>query len=130
MPSNFHYNKNLKQFARNLRNEATKGERIVWFEILQNQKMKGYRFIRQRPIANYIADFFCKELMLVIEVDGFTHDDKAVEDKIRDQQLTALGMYTLRIPDNDVFNNIENVIRTIEITIERILEFRERVIDK
>ncbi|MEO6166992.1 MAG: DUF559 domain-containing protein, partial [Chitinophagales bacterium] len=120
MPSNFHYNKNLKSFARDLRNEPTKGEKIVWYQVLQNKRMQGYRFFRQRPISKYIVDFFCKDLMWVIEVDGYTHDYKVKEDQIRDKELVKLGLHILRIPDQDVFNGIENVIRVIEITIERI----------
>lgn len=126
MPSNFHYNKNLKSFARNLRNEPTKGEKIVWYEVLQNKKMKGYRFLRQRSISNYIADFFCKDLMLVIEVDGYSHDYKVKEDEIRDKELMKLGYHILRIPDQDAFNSIENVIRTIEVAIEKIETMKKR----
>jgi very-short-patch-repair endonuclease len=120
MPSNFHYNKNLKSFARNLRNEPTKGENSVWYEVLQNKKMKGYRFLRQRSISKYIVDFFCKDLMLVIEVDGYTHDYKVKEDEIRDKELIEFGYHILHIPDQDVFNSIENVTRAIEVTIEKI----------
>ena len=126
MPSNFHYNKNLKSFARNLRNEPTKGEKIVWHEVLQNKKMKGYRFLRQRCISKYIVDFFSKDLKLVIEVDGYTHDYKVKEDEIRDKELMKLGYHILRIPDQDVFNSIENVIRTIEVAIEKIETLKKR----
>ena len=126
MPSNFHYNKNLKSFARHLRNEPTNGEKIVWYEVLQNKKMKGYRFLRQRSISNYIADFFCKDLMLVIEVDGYSHDYKVKEDEIRDKELMKLGYHILRIPDQDAFNSIENVIRTIEVAIEKIETMKKR----
>ena len=121
MPSNFHYNKNHKPFARKLRNGSTKGERLLWYKVLQNRKMLGYRFLRQRAISNYIVDFFCKELKLIVEVDGYTHEDKVDEDRIRDRKLIELGYHILRIQDEDVFGDIENVTREIEYTIEEIL---------
>lgn len=68
-----HYNKNLKTFAREHRNGGTKAEVKMWVSILRNRQMMGYQFLRQRPIGNYIADFFCKTLNLVIETDGLSH---------------------------------------------------------
>ncbi|MBK9730307.1 MAG: DUF559 domain-containing protein [Chitinophagaceae bacterium] len=120
MHSNFHYNKSLKFFSGLLRKHLTKGERILWHEILQNKKMKGYRFLRQRPIENYIVDFFCKELLLIIELDGYSHDYKVKEDERRDSKLRSLGFTILRIPDQVLFDNIENVVRIIEIAIAKI----------
>ena len=67
---NNHYNKDLKEFARNLRNNSTLTEVILWNKILKQKKLRGYSFLRQRPIKNYIVDFFSKDLKLVIEVDG------------------------------------------------------------
>lgn len=71
--SNCYYNKNLKELARKLRKDSTKAEIRLWQELLQNKQMYGYAFLRQRPVMNFIADFMCKELMLIIEVDGYTH---------------------------------------------------------
>ena len=70
---NNNYNKNLKQFARNHRKDGTKAEIKLWCEVLRSKQMMGYPFLRQRPIANYIADFFSKDLNLVIEgwIDPF-----------------------------------------------------------
>lgn len=113
---NNNYNENLKQFARNNRKDGTKAEIKLWCEVLRNRQMMGYSFLRQRPIANYIADFFCKDLKLVIEVDGLTHswEGCAVSDKKRDETLSRLGYYTLRFNDDEVMNDIDNVKRTIE----------------
>lgn len=78
--------------------------------------MQGYQFRRQRPVLNYIADFLCKELMLIIEVDGLTHDweSAALNDTIRQQKLEKVGFTVLRFSDDEVLNDIQNVIRTIE----------------
>ena len=70
------YNKRLQPFASKLRKEMTKAEACLWKYALRAGQMKGYQFRRQRPVLNYIADFMCKELRLVIEVDGITHDSK------------------------------------------------------
>lgn len=111
-----HYNKNLKEFARNLRNNSTLPEVILWNKILKRRQLRGYSFLRQRPIGNYIADFFCKELKLVIEVDGFTHQFEKVikKDKKKDEYFLEIGISILRFDDEDVMNEIENVSRVIE----------------
>ena len=66
------YNPNLKELARQLRNNSTKAEIILW-QKLKGKQMYGYDFHRQKPIDNYLIDFFCHELMLGIEVDGYSH---------------------------------------------------------
>jgi len=116
------YNKNLKQLSRNLRNDSTLAEIILWKE-LRVAKF-GYTFNRQKPILNYIVDFYCKPLNLVIEVDGITHwdEDQIKKDKIRQMELEKLGLHFIRFDDNDVLKDWENVIRTIEITIEELEE--------
>lgn len=64
------YNKSLQPFANKLRKEMTKAEVCLWKYVLRAGQMNGYKFRRQRPVLNYIADFMCKELRLIIEVDG------------------------------------------------------------
>ena|SRR3990167_9923776 len=110
---NNHYNKNLKPFARNLRNDSTKAEIRIWCELLRNKRMLGFQFLRQRSIGNYIADFMCKELYLIIEIDGYSHDFKYEEDIERDKKLKELGFHTLRFTDDEVKNHITNVERAI-----------------
>ena len=76
---NYHlYNTRLQPFANKLRKDMTKAEACLWKYALRARQMKGYQFRRQRPVINFIADFMCKELMLVIEVDGITHHDEKV----------------------------------------------------
>jgi very-short-patch-repair endonuclease len=100
----------------------TKAEACLWKYALRAGKMSGYSFRRQRPVLNYIADFMCKELMLVIEVDGLTHHWEEVVEKDRKKQrdLEEAGFKVLRFQDEAVLNDMNNVIRAIEITIEEI----------
>lgn len=78
--------------------------------------MRGYDFHRQKPLDNYIVDFFCHELMLAIELDGLSHDweDTVQRDQKKEQRLNELGITVLRFPDSEVFNDLDNVLRTIE----------------
>ena len=119
MSNNFHYNKRLKGIARGLRKHSTKAEVILWTELLRAKSMRGYAFLRQRPIGNYIADFFSKELKLVIEVDGITHEYKLQEDVEKDLPLNKMGYKVLRFEDNDVLNHIDIVAREIENYIDQ-----------
>jgi very-short-patch-repair endonuclease len=109
------YNPKLKQLARNLRNKSAKSEIYLWGH-LKGKQMMGYDFHRQKPLDNYIADFFCHELMLAIEIDGYTHlmEDVQDKDEKKEKRLNELGIHVLRFPDSDVFNDIDNVLREIE----------------
>jgi very-short-patch-repair endonuclease len=120
MERNYQYNNKLKTFARNHRNESTRAEIRIWCEILRNRKMMGLQFLRQRPIGPYIADFFCKDLLLVIEIDGYTHqlEEIYLKDIAKTNYLVTLGIHVLRFSDNEVMNEIEYVRRTLELWIE------------
>lgn len=107
------YNPKLKQIAKNLRNNSTLSEVLLW-QHLKDKKMKGYDFHRQKPIAHYIVDFFCYDLMLAIEVDGISHDDKINKDIKRQKQIESFGISFLRFNDIDVKKNIEGVVTAIE----------------
>lgn len=119
------YNPKLKELARQLRNNSTKSEILVW-QKLKRKKMYGYDFHRQKPIDNYILDFFCNELMLGIEIDGYSHDFLEIfeKDTMKTKKMNALGVYVLRFSDYQVFNDMENVLRAIEFFI---YEFENRV---
>ncbi len=114
--SNNNYNKKLKPLARNLRNDSTKAEVRMWCELLRNKQMLGFLFWRQRAIDKYIADFFCKELQLVIEIDGRTHDweDVIKKDKEKQDMLQSLGYTVMRFTNQEVMYQIENVSRAIQ----------------
>ena len=119
MGNNNHYNKRLKGLARGLRKYSTKAEVILWTDLLRAKSMRGYAFLRQRPIGNYIVDFFSKELKLVIEVDGITHEYKQREDKEKDVYLTKMGYKVLRFEDDDVLNHMDVVATAIEDYIDQ-----------
>jgi very-short-patch-repair endonuclease len=89
------YNSNLKALAKKLRQNMTLSEVLLWNE-LSGKKMHGFDFDRQRPIDNFIVDFYCKELMLAIEIDGDSHDCKYEEDLKRQEKLESLGVHFLR----------------------------------
>ena len=121
MKQNNAYNKNLKSLARSLRTTSTKAEARLWSEILSKGRT-GYTFLRQRPIGNFIADYLFKELMLVIEVDGYSHNFKTEEDHLRDNSLAELGFTTLRFTDEEVMKDLPNVERVIRDYIARFEE--------
>ncbi len=116
-----HYNGNLQSLSRTLRNNMTKSEACMWKYVLRARLlMKGYSFRRQRPVDKYIVDFLCRELHLIIEVDGLTHNtDEAMErDEQRDRHLEQLGFTILRFTSNDVLQHIDEVRGAIEVWIE------------
>ncbi len=126
--NNNHYNKRLKTFARQLRNNETQAEKKLWYQVLRGKRMLGYHFLRQRIIGNYIADFYCEELNLVIELDGLTHiwEETAAKDARKEADLTNLGYTVLRFNDDQVMNDLNNVVMSIEGWIE---EYRRAALD-
>jgi len=109
--NNYHYNPRLKGFANNLRKNMTKAEACMWKYLLKARQMKGYQFRRQRPVLNYIADFMCKELLLIIEVDGITHDceEGILKDQAKDKALQEAGFTVLRFSGWEVLNRMVDV---------------------
>lgn len=89
------YNVKLRSLASVNRTNMTKSEACLWKYVLGRRQLMGYRFNRQRPVGNYIADFLCKELMLIVEVDGLTHQFEEVSEKddMREKALIANGLY-------------------------------------
>lgn len=116
--SNNHYNKNLKEFARNLRNNSTLPEVILWNKILKRKQLRGYPFLRQRPIENYIVDFFCKDLKLIVELDGEIHKFRKSKDRERENNLKEYGYSIIRFDNEDILHGLPNVIRTLETFID------------
>lgn len=110
------YNQHLKELARKLRNESTPGEIILWKEL--RGKRLGCDFHRQKPLLNYIVDFYCAELELVIELDGLYHDEILDRDAVRDQELGGFNLTVLRFSEIQVRRDLPNVIRAIEHYID------------
>jgi len=121
--NNYHYNPKLMDKARYLRKHMTKAEIYLWKLVLSKKNMFGYRFNRQRPVWNYIVDYICKELMLIIEIDGYIHkfEDIVIKDEEKQKDLESIGFIVLRYKDEDILENIHNVVTDIENTIKDIL---------
>jgi len=119
--SNHYYNKNLQPYANRLRKEMTKAEACLWKFVLRAGKMKGFQFRRQRSVLIYIADFMCKELMLIIEVDGSIHQLEEItkNDKIRQKALEEAGFTVLRFTNEEVLENITAVYSYLEDWVEK-----------
>ena len=109
------YNHKLKEISRQLRKNMTNAEKRLWAKIRMRQ-LQGYQFYRQKPIGDYIVDFFCPRAKLVIELDGSHHliGETIEYDRIRDDYLSSLGLRVLRFTNADVLTCIEGVIERIE----------------
>ncbi len=109
------YNKNLKQSSRQLRENMTDAERHLWAKIRMKQ-LKGYQFYRQKPIGDYIVDFFCPRAKLVIEIDGSHRlvGEMIEYDRIRDDYLSSHGLRVLRFTNTEVLTHIEGVVGSVE----------------
>jgi very-short-patch-repair endonuclease len=112
-PFMIYYNPKLKQYARSLRNNPTCGERKLW-KYLKGNQFLNLDFHRQKPIDNFIADFFCPKLNLIIEINGSSHDLKYEYDKYREQKLQSLGFSLITFTEYDALNNTEQVLQSIE----------------
>ena len=102
----------IKQNARDLRKNMTDAERTLWSRI-KSRRLQGFRFRRQHPVGNYIVDFVCLELKLVIELDGGQHMDQQQYDERRDSFLKAQGFTVLRFWNNKVMKEVDGVLESI-----------------
>ena len=113
--------KEIRKHARELRQNMTESEKLLWKEI-RNRKLSGFKFLRQHPIIfkgdlrrlNYfVADFYCDEKKLVIELDGPIHESNKEYDEYRDSELINLGINVLRIK-NEELTDIKRILHKIE----------------
>lgn len=116
MSPRIYYNPDLKERASFLRNNSTISEILLWKAI--KTKINGYRFVRQKPLLNYIADFYCQKLSLAIEIDGNSHDLKGNKDYLRQHDLEEIGIKFLRFTDMEVKTNLNGVVQAITNYIE------------
>jgi very-short-patch-repair endonuclease len=125
------YNKNLVEIAKTLRDHPTKAEKCLWQRIQLNHL--GYRFYRQKPIGEYIVDFFCAKACLVIEVDGghhFTEVGKG-NDKVRDECMRSLELTVLRFTNSEVLSKTDEVVESIsQILLHPPLKKGDNPVDK
>ncbi len=107
------YNPKLKELAKKLRGESTFSEIMLW-NYLKKKQLRGYDFDRQKPIDNFIVDFFSKDLNLAIEIDGESHFGNEEKDLKRDKRLNELDVTVLRFDDLGVRYKLNNVLEKIE----------------
>ena len=112
-------NKSLRERARQMRKNSTLSEVIFW-NAVKNKKINGLDFDRQKVIGNYIVDFYCSKLNLVIEIDGSSHDNKQDYDATRDKHLYSLGLHVLHLYESDVRFDINGVIQMLYEYIKQI----------
>jgi very-short-patch-repair endonuclease len=111
------YNPRLKALAKELRNNSTLTEVLLW-QHLNKKQMAGVRFHRQKPIDEFIVDFYAPDLGLVMEIDGNSHKFKGSGDFDRQEILTSLGLHILRFTDKEVKQSIEVVLTCIREWID------------
>ena len=97
--------------AQQLRNSATKAERLLWRHLSRRQ-LEGFKFSRQMPVGPFICDFLCRERLLVVEVDGGQHADNS-KDAARTAFIEGQGYRVIRFWNNEVMGNLEGVLLTI-----------------
>ena len=107
------YNPMLKEKAKNNRKNPTAAEKKIWYEVLQNRQFSNLKFTRQKPLDEFIVDFYCAELMLAVEVDGDSHAEQKGYDRERTSRLNRLGVTVLRYNNEDVLKNIEGVFQQL-----------------
>jgi very-short-patch-repair endonuclease len=101
------YNKELKEYSRELRKNMTDAENLLWAKI-RHKQLNGYQFYRQKIIDNYIVDFYCPRANPIIEVEGGQHYDNEAKqkDRTRDEYMLSVGLRVLRFSDRQVFENL------------------------
>jgi very-short-patch-repair endonuclease len=102
----------IRHRARELRKSSTPAEQLLW-QALRNRNLGDYKFRRQHPIGPYIADFFCAEVGLVVEVDGGGHLDQVAYDQDRTDWLADQGYHVIRFWNDDVLNHLDDVTQEI-----------------
>jgi len=107
--------------ALSLRKKMTVSERLLWDKI-RNRRINGLKFRRQHPIHLYIADFYCHEKKLIIEIDGVIHksDEIKENDQNRSAELDRLGISVIRFTNEEILGNIDQVINNLKIFISQL----------
>ena len=104
--------KRLLEFAKSMRREMTEPEKRLWHQ-LRAQRFEGTKFRRQNVVGRYIADFYSRGAMLIIEVDGDTHAFQEDYDRVREDFFHGLGLAVLRFTNIDVMANMDGVLTII-----------------
>ena len=107
-----------RQFARQLRREMTSQERKLW-EAVRDRRLGGFKFRRQQPIDGYVADFYCDQAGVVIELDGVIHEDQAEYDAHRDRVMAARELVVIRLPNARIETDFDQVLAEILVACRR-----------
>ncbi|AFZ48398.1 protein of unknown function DUF559 [Cyanobacterium stanieri PCC 7202] len=99
----------VREAAKRLRHQLTPAEKALW-ERLRNKQVHGLKFRCQHPVGDFILDFYCPSIKLVIEIDGSYHDDRQEYDQCRTEKLAEHGYRVIRFKNEEVLNNIDKVI--------------------
>jgi len=115
-----YYNKNLTEKAKENRMNPTVPEKIMW-KILRGKQLGDYKFIRQKPIDNFIIDFYCSELLLAIEIDGDSHAFQDDYDAFRTKKLNAFGIKVIRYSNSEIIVSIDGVYEDLKNKINKMI---------
>ena len=115
MNKKIHNKKHLEPYRKKLRKNLTSAEAYLWKQ-LQQRKLEGRKFRRQHSIENFIADFYCPEERLIIELDGQVHFKSIAQEKDekRTKRLEELGFKVIRFENKMVFDNLQSVLQEIK----------------
>jgi len=113
------YRSDLKKRAQELRKNQTPSEQNLWEQI--RKKQLGVEFHRQVPMLDYIVDFYCHEIGLVIELDGSIHNHQFLEDAKRQGRIEKYGVHFLRFSNDEVFDDLNAVLKCIREKVKESL---------
>jgi very-short-patch-repair endonuclease len=102
----------LLQRAREMRHEPAPAEQKLWW-CLRDRRLNGFKFRRQYAVGGYVADYYCAECSLIVELDGDSHDGRTKYDERRTEDLTEKGLHVIRFVNTDVFENLVGVLEAI-----------------
>jgi len=113
------YNPKLKEYSRTLRTNMTEAEQLLWYRIRRKQ-IQGVQFYRQKPLLEFIVDFYSPSAKLVIELDGSQHFEEEHRDKdqARDAALARLGLYVLRFDNRQVLLETDAVLEVVNMIVK------------
>src|SRR5262245_54274933 len=108
----FRVDPHLLSLAREMRQQPAPAEQKLW-NCLRNRQLNGFKFRRQYAVDRYVADFYCPQCNLIVELDGDSHEVRKEHDELRTEVLRQHGFDVVRFPNTDVFENLEGVLLKI-----------------
>lgn len=112
------YSAQLKDLSKNLRCNQTLAEKTMW-RAIRKKSIEGCLFLRQKPLLSYIADFYCAKLLLVIEVDGSSHDETLEMDTNRTEAMKAYEITVIRYTNDQILHSLPKVIDHLSRVIRK-----------